>query len=74
VLHVLQNGREIDIDARPSDSVALAVRARVPIYVAEHVMEKAGVYPSGQTEEDKEQLAVFRDFVDSLDLDDPSEE
>ena len=73
VLHVLQDGREIDIDARPSDSIALAVRTHVPIYVAESVMDEAGVYPSEDTETVKEQLSVFSDFVDSLDLGDLEE-
>lgn len=37
------NGKEILVDARPSDSVALALRAGVPIFVAEEVMKEAGV-------------------------------
>jgi bifunctional DNase/RNase len=68
VLHIVQDGREVDVDARPSDSIALAVRARVPIYVAEEVMEAAGVYPAVEIEQDQEDLAVFRDFVETLDL------
>ena len=70
VLHVVQDGHEIDIDARPSDSIALAVRAQVPIYVAEAVLEEAGIYPAEDTERVQEQLSVFSDFVDSLDLGD----
>jgi bifunctional DNase/RNase len=68
VLHVVQDGREIDVDARPSDSIALAVRARVPIYVADEVMEAAGVYPSVEIDREQEDLSVFRDFVETLDL------
>ncbi len=43
-----------EIDARPSDAIALAVRAQAPIYVAESVMEIAAFVPSeeGETEED----------------------
>jgi bifunctional DNase/RNase len=66
------NGQRIEIDSRPSDAIALAVRAKVSIYVAESVMEKAGIVPSeeeGLTAEEEERLAPFRDFVDSLDLD-----
>jgi bifunctional DNase/RNase len=44
------------------------VRARVPIYVAEEVMEAAGVYPAVEIEQEQEDLAVFRDFVETLDL------
>jgi bifunctional DNase/RNase len=34
-----------EIDCRPSDSIALAVRAKAPIFVEEHVMEAAGILP-----------------------------
>ena len=70
LLHIVQNGREIDIDARSSDSIAVAVRAKVPIYVARDVMEENGIWPAEEVEENREKLAVFRDFVDTLDLDD----
>lgn len=39
-----QRGRTIEVDARPSDAVALAVRTEVPIYIADHVLEQAGVF------------------------------
>jgi bifunctional DNase/RNase len=41
IIHV--DGRSMDIDSRPSDAIALAVRAQVPIYADESVLEKAGV-------------------------------
>ncbi|MBL8129440.1 MAG: bifunctional nuclease family protein [Thermomicrobiales bacterium] len=84
-----QNGREIEVDSRPSDAIALAVRAHVPIMVDEAVMEKAGVVLSGDDDGDieplndstppeleragdvdEERLSVFRDFINTLDLDD----
>ena len=37
------NGTSQEIDCRPSDAVALAVRAQVPIYVEEEVLDKAGI-------------------------------
>ncbi len=40
-----EDGRTLNIDSRPSDAVALAVRARVPILVHESVMEVAGISP-----------------------------
>ncbi len=67
------NGRKLKIDSRPSDAIALAVRVDVPIYVADSVMDKAGIVPSEQeelTEEEADKLSAFRDFVDSLDIDD----
>jgi bifunctional DNase/RNase len=70
VLHIEQDDRTVDVDARPSDSIALAVRARCPIYVADHVMKEAGVYPATEVEsvQENQDLSVFRDFVETLDL------
>ncbi len=76
-LYVKQNGRDLDFDARPSDAIALAVRVECPIFVASEVMESAGIIPEAdemeekdkaETVVDEERLAVFRDFVNSLDL------
>jgi bifunctional DNase/RNase len=44
------SGLTNEVDARPSDAIALAVRARSPIYVAEAVMEAAAFVPSEETE------------------------
>lgn len=75
------NGKELKIDARPSDAIALAVRVGAPIFVAEQVMDQAAITPEEElgegeqvtTREEKEDLDVFRDFVESLDLDDLGE-
>ena len=40
------NGRHVEIDSRPSDAIALAVRLKAPIYVSESVMEQAGLRTS----------------------------
>jgi len=69
------DGREMEIDSRPSDAIALAVRLEVPIYVDEGVMEQAGIAP--ETEdllEAEEKLSLFRDFLDTLNLEDLGEE
>ena len=61
------------VDSRPSDAIALAVRAMVPIYADESVLDKAGIVPSPgialESVQGDEELDVFRDFVDTLDLD-----
>jgi bifunctional DNase/RNase len=65
------DGNTLEIDSRPSDAMALAVRAGVPIFVAEEVMEKASITPEeDQSEGESEDLSAFRDFVNTLDLDD----
>ena len=83
-IHMRQDGREIDVDARPSDAIALAVRLECPIFVAEEVFEKAGVIPEKDEEEtgaqsgtelDEERLAIFRHLVNTeLDLPDLPDE
>lgn len=74
---VEQNGRKLQIDSRPSDAIALAVRIGVPIYVAEDVMDKAAIIPTDEegdlAQEDQAKLSAFRDFVDTLDMDDLEE-
>jgi hypothetical protein len=72
------NGKHLEIDSRPSDALALAVRLRVPVYIEDAVMEKAAVQPEEEVESEGgagapgegEKLDAFTDFVDSLDLDD----
>ena len=57
-LVVDQDGNEINVDTRPSDALALAVRSRVPIFVSKDVMESAGIIPEiepGGDEESTEQ-------------------
>jgi uncharacterized protein len=60
------DGQTREIDARPSDAIALAIRSSVPIYATDAVLDRAGVIP--ETDED-EKLAVFREFINSLDID-----
>jgi bifunctional DNase/RNase len=79
------NGERIEIDSRPSDAIALAVRVQVPIYAEDSVIERAGVLldqdgqpieregrgePPKVNEEELQRMSAFRDFIESLDLDD----
>ena len=70
------NGEDMAIDSRPSDAIALAVRVHVPVFVAEDVMEEASALPETALDAEPgaeggdERLEVFKDFVESLDLDD----
>lgn len=72
------DGESMEIDSRPSDAIALAVRVGAPIFVSEQVMSLASITAEKEitaeteatTSQEAEDLAVFRDFVESLDLDD----
>jgi uncharacterized protein len=70
------DGLQKEIDSRPSDAIALAVRTKVPIYVAHHVMDEAGIVPESEAEscilskeEMDENLSVFREFLEDMDDD-----
>ena len=54
------NGRTLNIDARPSDALAIAVRAHVPILVATSVMESAGIIPEEDIQEDEQPAPLAR--------------
>jgi bifunctional DNase/RNase len=75
-IYIRRNGEELAVDARPSDAVALAVRADVPIFVAESVMDGAAIEPDpspwldSSQEGPSDDISVFKDFIDTLDLDD----
>lgn len=82
---VEQQDEIIEIDARPSDAIAVAVRAHIPIFVDSEVMDKAGIHPETELHEKEEstpeaslptepggekRLSVFEDFLKKFDLDD----
>lgn len=55
------NGRTYFIDARPSDSIALAVRMNAPIFVAEHVAKAAGYFPQPSRKEIERFMRLIKD-------------
>lgn len=83
---VERTGEFFEIDSRPSDAIAVAVRAQCPIFVDDSVMDRAGVSISEEEplEDDPdagvpgenalpgedEGLTIFRDFINTLDIDD----
>jgi uncharacterized protein len=63
--------RVVAVDARPSDSIALAVRMGAPIYVAEEVLEAASISDEpGAMPDEETELAAFREFLDAVDPED----
>lgn len=73
---LIVDGRDMEIDSRPSDAIALAVRVEVPIYADESVLDKAGILLPGNgergelSEDELTKLSPFRDFIDTLNIDD----
>lgn len=65
-----KDGKELSIDARPSDALALAVRANAPIYVEDDVMNRAGSVSPCADENAEEEIERFDEFVQTLSPDD----
>jgi uncharacterized protein len=66
---VVQDGQEIEVDSRPSDAIALAIRAEAPIFAADRVIEESAIEFEGE-EVNEEQLEAevskFRHFLDEV--------
>lgn len=83
---IRHNDQTLEIDSRPSDAIAIAVRTQAPILVDEAVMDRAAVTLGSEDEtteeleepgavksapgEGDEKLSIFRDFINTLDFDD----
>jgi len=84
---IILNAREgqVEIDSRPSDALALAVRAGVPIFAEDTVLDKAGLLIDEETSqatphetprkknvsgEELKKLSAYTDFINTLDMDD----
>lgn len=67
------DSKAVEIDARPSDAIALALRTKSSIFVEEQVLDEAGISASSDEKgNDEEDLSVFRDFINSLGEDESS--
>lgn len=67
LIKIQQGETTLEVDARPSDAIALAVRANAPIYVDEDVLAQAALTVSAPPEEE-DKLSIFRDFVNQLEF------
>lgn len=66
-LTLRQHGRLIDLDARPSDALALAVRQEAPIYITEDVLDKASFpYVFRKSPHDEDEIAQFHRFLETI--------
>lgn len=62
-IQMTQDGESIVVSSRPSDAIALAVRATVPIFADEEVLAEAGIEIEDDDEQEVEQ---FKEFLDSV--------
>lgn len=62
-IHMTQDGQSVTVSSRPSDAIALAVRATVPVYADEEVLSEAGIEIE---DEDEDEVERFKEFLDQV--------
>jgi bifunctional DNase/RNase len=60
------NGTEIEVDSRPSDAIALAIRADAPIFAADDVIEESAIEFEGEEVNEEEMVDEFKKFLDNV--------
>ena len=63
-------GKELEIDSRPSDALALAVRLGAPIFAADDVIAESAIEFEHEVEDTEEVVEKFKDFLDTVKPDD----
>ncbi len=66
---VQQDGTEIEVDSRPSDAIALAIRAEAPIFAADRVIEESAIEFEGEDVDPDEleaEVAKFKHFLEEV--------
>jgi bifunctional DNase/RNase len=60
------NGQEVEIDSRPSDALAVAVRTSAPIFAAEEVIQESAIEFEHEVEDTEEVVDQFKKFLDEV--------
>jgi uncharacterized protein len=67
-IRILTGGKTLEVDARPSDAIALALRTEAPIFVAQTVLDQAQTISPENVEVDDERSKKWLESLDSDDL------
>ena len=67
-IRVLTGGKTLEVDARPSDAIALALRTEAPIFVAQAVLDQAQTISPENGEDDEERSKKWLESLDTEDL------
>lgn len=68
-IHMDVRGEDFDVDSRPSDAIALAVRTGAPIFAEDKVLDEAAILQE-EGEEDEQEVEKFKEFLESIDPED----
>jgi bifunctional DNase/RNase len=69
-LTLMKDGAEIDVDSRPSDALALAVRTDAPIFAADDLVNENAIEFEREVDDTEEIVESFREFLESVSPDD----
>jgi bifunctional DNase/RNase len=69
-IQLLHQGQTHAISCRPSDAVALAVRADIPIAASRELLDEVGVMEPSESDDSEEIIGEFRDFIDNINPED----
>ncbi|MEZ5125908.1 MAG: bifunctional nuclease family protein [Thermoleophilia bacterium] len=69
-LTLTKDGDEIEVDSRPSDALALAVRTEAPIYASTQLIDENAIEFEREVDDTEEIVESFRDFLESVSPDD----
>ncbi len=68
LIHITVDGHSVAVDARPSDAIALALRAKAPIFVEESVIENARTLDPNSDKADSDRLQKWLESLDPEEL------
>ena len=74
LITVAVNGSELEIDSRPSDAIALAVRSGAPIFAADSVIDESAIEFENEDVDQEEVVEEFKKFLDEVKPEDFSAE
>ena len=60
------DGTEVEVDSRPSDAIALAIRAEAPIFAADQVIEESAIEFEGDEVNEEEIVSEFKRFLEDV--------
>jgi uncharacterized protein len=67
-IRVLVGGKTLEVDARPSDAIALALRTEAPIFVAQSVLDQAQTISPDDSEDQDEKMKKWFENLDAEDM------
>ncbi|MBI2346157.1 MAG: bifunctional nuclease family protein [Deltaproteobacteria bacterium] len=65
-IYLLHNGRELEMDARPSDAIALALRTKAPIFVEKRVIEKSRKIDLSKESDEESRKQKWTEILENL--------